>query len=75
MLLSSVSLGSALSSPEPDMVESALLSLNGEAPILSAGAALYGDNAPPMSPPTALMSVMTLPGLLGVSAGGGAIST
>ena len=57
------------------MVESELLSLNGEAPISSAGAALDGDNALPMSPPTALMSLVTLPGLSGVSAGGGAIST
>ena len=64
-----------LSSPEQDMVESELLSLNGEAPISSPRAALDGDNAPPMSPPTALMSLVTLPGLLGVSAGGGAIST
>jgi hypothetical protein len=53
------------------MVESALLSLNGEAQILRPVRPLTGDNAPPMSPPTALMSLLTLPGLLGVSAGGG----
>ena len=54
MLLSSVLDCMTLSSPEPDIVESALLSLNGEAPISLPHAALDRDNALPMSPPTAL---------------------
>ena len=41
----------------------------------SAGAARDGDNAPPMSPPMALMSPVTLPGLSGAAAGGGTLST